>query len=68
MKNLKNLGKSISRAEQKEINGGFGRRRGCQAQLIQCESDFDCPSCSAGCGIVINKPNGPISLGNICAF
>lgn len=40
MKNLKNLGKALSQAEQKEINGG--------KKLMECSSDSDCGT-NAGC-------------------
>ena len=39
MKNLKNLGQALTKAEQKSINGGHGR---------YCQSHNDCPP-SAGC-------------------
>ena len=34
MKNLKNLGKALTKAEQKEVNGG--------KRLMECSSDDEC--------------------------
>lgn len=64
MKNLSKLGKALSKTEQKEITGGFW---GCQAQLIDCQDNSDCPPCSFGCGYTFNGPNGPITV-DICTF
>ena len=64
MKNLSRLGEALTKEEQQSINGGFW---GCQAQLLECEDNQDCPSCSFGCGIVINLPDGPTTI-NVCAF
>lgn len=42
MKNLSNLGKTLNKAEQKEINGGM--------KNIRCQTNDDCPSISSGVG------------------
>jgi len=61
--NLKDV-KALNKTEQKEIigghwgSGGFGCN---QAQLVECESDFDCP-CDRRCGLTTNGFNFP----NIC--
>ncbi len=66
MKNqTSNLGKVLSKNDQKEINGGFF---GCQPQLLQCDSNSDCPPCSSGCGITINNNGTPIFISGVCAF
>ncbi len=66
MKKIINLkgAKKLSTLEQKLISGGFWG--GCQPQLIQCDSDQDCPCGS--CGITIDGPNGPINFFDVCAF
>jgi len=56
--------KKLSTLEQKAISGGFWR--GCRPQIVLCESDRDC--CTGKCGIVVDGPNGPINLGDVCAF
>ena len=55
----------LSSLEQKEIKGGFWG--GCQAQLLECESNSDCPPCSFGCGISF-EVNGEVFSANVCAF
>lgn len=65
MKNVSKLGKALTKTEQKEITGGWG----CQAQLILCETDFDCPFCSSGCGLTTTLPDGStIFFDDLCAF
>lgn len=66
MKNqIFNLGKELSKKDQKEINGGFF---GCQPQLLQCDSESDCPPCSTGCGLTIDNNGTPLYISGICAF
>jgi hypothetical protein len=66
MKNLAKLGKALTKTEQKEITGGFW---GCQAQLIDCQDNSDCPPCSFGCGVTFgNIPGSPPVVIDICAF
>ncbi|WP_075341624.1 hypothetical protein [Tenacibaculum agarivorans] len=64
-KQILNLGKVISKNEQKNIQGGFF---GCQPQLLQCDSDRDCPPCSRGCGITIDLDGDPFFISGVCAF
>jgi len=65
MKNLSKLGKTLSRSEQKEINGGFWG--GCQAGFFECKTDRDC--CNFRCGGTIDGgPAGPISVDGWCNF
>ncbi|AXT19967.1 hypothetical protein D7030_02260 [Flavobacteriaceae bacterium AU392] len=69
MKNLLKLGKALNKAEQKSISGGFWGF-GCQPQLLECETDQDCPSCSFGCGrTTTTLPDGTvITFDGICSF
>lgn len=69
LKNITTLkgAKSLTKREQKTITGGFFGF-GCQAQLLECYSDQDCPSCSSGCGVTIDFGNGNTETFNICAF
>lgn len=57
--------RTLSNAEQKEIKGGFWG--GCQPQLVQCDSDNDCP-CGRSCGITVDTPQGPIDFFDVCQF
>lgn len=66
MKNqISNLGKVISKNDQKNIQGGFF---GCQPQILDCSSDSDCPPCSKGCGFTIDNNGTPIVIPGVCAF
>lgn len=46
-KNISNLGKVISKTEQKTINGGFGEPLGCSAQDTYYNGE--CWSCTDYC-------------------
>ena len=60
--------KSLTKGEQKTISGGFFGF-GCQPQILECNSDSDCPFCSQGCGIEITLPDGEIlNIDGVCAF
>jgi len=64
MKNLKNLGKSLNKSEQKEINGGFGP---ICPQFAPCWRDSDC-QCGP-CGVTIDLPNGgTFYIPDLCNF
>ncbi|MDY8136198.1 hypothetical protein [Aquimarina sp. 2201CG5-10] len=65
-KNILNLNgvKILRKEEQKFVNGG-GFGFGCQPQIIQCNSDRDCP-CTP-CGVTINA-NGVDYFLDICAY
>jgi len=69
MKKISNLkgAKTLSITEQKLISGGFWGWGGCQPQLIQCDTDNDCPC--GPCGFVVDGgPAGPINFFDVCAF
>lgn len=69
-KNIKTIKgvKSLTKREQKTITGGFFGF-GCQAQILECSSDRDCPFCSQGCGIQVTLPDGEIlNIDGVCAF
>lgn len=60
-----NLGKVLSKNDQKEIQGGFW---GCIPEKRECKSHNDCPPCSLGCGITINNNGTPFVIEGICAY
>ena len=64
--NLKGV-KNLTKAEQKEISGGFWGG-GCQPMLLECESNNDCPSCSFGCGFNIEFNGQVINFPGVCSF
>jgi hypothetical protein len=49
MKNLKNLGKALSKAEQKEVNGGGATRFLCGPNsIVYCKFASECQQASDG--------------------
>ncbi|WP_299213281.1 hypothetical protein [uncultured Dokdonia sp.] len=62
--NLKGV-RTLSNNEQKEINGGFWGN--CQAQIVICYDDSDCP-CGRTCGVTVDSPTGPLNVPDVCQF
>lgn len=53
-KSIKNLGKSLSRDQQKEINGGFGGIRYCKNPGGYCDALHVCEPLGNGQGVCIS--------------
>jgi len=74
MKNLKNLGKSITKKDQKKINGGMLSARRCPYFNCYCNGTPGTPIDSSNCegipsGVVTNSPtvHCPVVLvGGVC--